>query len=151
MPDTHKNFAYSLVATAPSPASSGTSLIVTAAQGALFPAVPFNATIWPTGVQPLSTNAEIVTVTAIATDTFTIVRAQEGSSARTVVIGDQIAATITVKALTDAERTAMLSTAPPADTFFATNLSGDVMGDLLIVATGTVVSLGINSIFEVRR
>ncbi len=56
-------------------------------------------------MQPLKTNAEIVTVSAISTDTLTIVRAQEGSSARTVVIGDQIAATITAKTLTDDEGT----------------------------------------------
>jgi hypothetical protein len=103
MADAHKNFAYSLVATAPSPATTGTSLIVTAAQGALFPAVPFNLTVWPALSQPFSTNAEIVTVTAIATDTFTIVRQAEGTSARTIIIGDQVAATITQRTLNDGE------------------------------------------------
>ncbi len=103
MADAHRNFSYSLVATAPSPASSGLSLVVTAGQGALFPAVPFNATIWPTAVQPISTNAEIVRVTGIATDTMTIVRQQEGTSARTVVVGDQIAATITQATLNETE------------------------------------------------
>lgn len=101
MADASLNFSYSLVATAPSPATSGTSLVVTAGQGALFPAVPFNATIWPTGVQPLTTNAEIVRVTARSTDTLTIIRAQESSSARTVIVGDQIAATITAKVIND--------------------------------------------------
>lgn len=101
--DVHQNFAYSTVASAPSPATSGTSLVVAAGEGAKFPAVPFNATIWPVSVQPLSTNAEIVRVTARSTDTLTIVRAQEGSSARTVVVGDQIAATITAKTVTDIE------------------------------------------------
>lgn len=103
MADAHANFAYSLVATAPSPASSGTSLVVTAADGAKFPAVPFNAVVWATAANPLTTNAEVVRVTAISTDTFTITRAQEGSSARTVVVGDQIAAAITAKSLTDIE------------------------------------------------
>ena len=104
MADQHLNFAYSLVATAPSPASSGTSLVVTAGQGVLFPVPPFQATIWATGAAAISTNAEIVTVTNLVTDTLTIVRAQEGSTARTVVVGDQIAATITAKSLTDAEQ-----------------------------------------------
>ena len=36
--DALKNFAISLVATAPSPATSGTSLVVTAGQGSYFPA-----------------------------------------------------------------------------------------------------------------
>ena len=103
MADSHKNFAYSTVATAPSPADTGTSLIVQAGKGTIFPAVPFNVTVWPTQVQPLTTNAEIVRVTAISTDTFTIIRAQESSIARSIVVGDQIAATITTKTLTDSE------------------------------------------------
>jgi len=93
--DALKNFAYSLVATPPSPATSGTSLVVTAGQGALFPTAPFDATIWPAGVQPLSTNAEIVRVTAVSTDTFTITRAQYGTTARSITAGYQIAQTIT--------------------------------------------------------
>jgi hypothetical protein len=50
-------------------------------------------------VQPLSTNAEIVRLTAISTDTLTIVRQQEGTSARTVVVGDQIMMAITAISL----------------------------------------------------
>lgn len=103
MADAHKNFAASLVATAPSPASSGTSLVVTTGEGTKFPAVPFNAVIWPTGALPTTANAEIVRVTAISTDTFTITRTQESTSARTVVVGDQIAASLTAKTLTDVE------------------------------------------------
>jgi len=92
--DALKNFAYSTVATPPSPATSGTSLVVASGQGALFPAAPFDATIWPAGVQPLSTNAEIVRVTAVATDTFTITRAQYGTTAQSITAGYQIAQTI---------------------------------------------------------
>ena len=103
MADAHKNFAYSTVATAPSPATSGTSLVVAAGEGARFPAVPFNATIWPISAIATPDVAEIVRVTAISTDTFTITRTQEGSTARTVVVGDRIAATITAKTLTDVE------------------------------------------------
>lgn len=104
--DNHRNFAYSTVATAPVPADSGTSLIVQVGHGARFPTVPFNATVWPTAVQPSLTNAEIVRVTNITADTLTITRTQEvqaGSINRSIVIGDQIAATITAKTLTDAE------------------------------------------------
>src|SRR3990167_8462501 len=103
MPDAHKNFAYSTVATAPSPAASGTSLVVAAGDGAKFPTVPFNATVWPVSVQPTTANAEIVRVTTISTDTFTITRTQESTSARTIVVGDQIANTVTAKTLTDVE------------------------------------------------
>jgi hypothetical protein len=107
MTDLHKNFAYSLVATAPSPATSGTSLVVTTGQGALFPTPPFNATVWAANAQPTTANAEIVRVTNITSDTLTITRAQETSlgapSARSIVVGDQIAATITAQTLVDAE------------------------------------------------
>lgn len=101
--DNHKNFAYSIVATAPSPATSGTTLVLQTGDGAAFPAAPFNVTIWPVGVAPLRSNAEIARATGKSSDTLTIVRAQEGSSARTVVVGDQIAASITVKTITDIE------------------------------------------------
>lgn len=63
------------------------------------PAVPFNATVWPAGLQPTTSNAEIVTVTVVSTDTLTITRAQEGSSARTVIVGDQFAATVTAESV----------------------------------------------------
>jgi len=92
--DALKNFAYSLVATAPSPATSGTSLVVTAGQGSYFPATPFDATIWPSGVQPTNTNAEIVRVTNVSTDTFTITRAQYGTTAQSIAVGYQIAQTV---------------------------------------------------------
>lgn len=93
--DDKKNFALSLVATAPSPATSGTSLTVTAGQGAWFPTPPFQLTVWPAGSNPTPSNAEIVRVTARSTDTFTITRTQEGTSARSIVVGDQVAHTLT--------------------------------------------------------
>lgn len=102
--DAHSNLGYSLVATAPSPAISGLSLVVTAGTGTRFPAVPFNAHVWPAGAIALPTNAEVVRVTAISTDTFTITRAQESSTARTIIVGDQIANTPTIKVFNDIER-----------------------------------------------
>lgn len=118
MPDAHKNFAYTSVVTPPSPAASGTTLTVTSGTGTLFPAVPFNATVWVAGDRPLTTNAEIVRVTNITSDTLTITRAQEGSSARSILAGDQIAATITAKAFQDIEKnntaTVITSAAQPA-------------------------------------
>lgn len=105
--DLHKNLAVSAVATAPSPATSGTSLVVTAGHGSRFPTPPFNATIWPNNALPDPSNSEIVRVTGISTDTLTITRAQESTSARTVVVGDLIAATVTAKSLTDIEAAAV--------------------------------------------
>lgn len=92
--DALKNFATSTVATAPSPATSGTSLVVASGTGSLFPTAPFYATVWPASVQPLASNAEIVRVTAVTTDTFTITRAQDGSTAQSITAGYQIAQTV---------------------------------------------------------
>jgi hypothetical protein len=101
--DAHKNFAVSSVAVAPSPAASGTSLTVATGEGARFPAAPFNGTVCPAQALATPANAEIVRVTAIAGDVLTIVRAQEGTTARAIAIGDLIAATITAKTVTDLE------------------------------------------------
>ncbi len=101
--DAHKNFAVSTVSTPPAPATTGTSLTVASGDGAKFPAAPFNAVVCPSGAQPTTANAEIVRVTNIATDTFTITRTQEGTSARSIGAGDQIFAAVTAKSLTDIE------------------------------------------------
>lgn len=101
MADILKNFAYSNVAVAPSPADSGTSLDVTAGHGTRFPTPPFNLVVWPANQIPLVTNAEIVRVTNISTDTLTITRTQETTSARSIQVGDQVAQNITALMLDD--------------------------------------------------
>lgn len=103
MADSIANFAYSPgIATAPSPATSGTSLVTTAGHGARFTATPpFNCTIWPKNTAPTKDNAEIVRVTAISTDTFTITRAQEGTTAKTITTDFQISQSITKKYIDD--------------------------------------------------
>lgn len=78
-------------------------MVVTAGEGSRFPTVPFNATIFPAATTPLPSAAEVVRVTARSTDTLTLTRAQEGSSARAIIVGDQIVAGPTVKAITDLE------------------------------------------------
>ena len=102
MADNHKNFAVSTIATPPN-GTSGTSLTVAAGTGTLFPTAPFNVTVWPVNVQPTAANAEIMRVTVKATDTFTVTRAQESTTAKTHAANAQVAATITAKTLTDVE------------------------------------------------
>lgn len=115
--DAHANFAYSLVAAAPSPADSGVTLTVSAGDGTDFP-VPgasggFNCVVWPTGSQASDDNAEIVRVTAVAGDVFTIVRGplagDPGGVNRSIVVGDQIGQLITLKMFTDLEAMAQRS------------------------------------------
>lgn len=99
--DNHANFGVSTVAVAPSPAASGLTLDV--ADASTFPAVPFNCTVSPPNVRPTLANSEIVRVTDITGSTFTIDRAQEGTSAKNIAVGWVIANSITVKVITDLE------------------------------------------------
>jgi len=114
------NFATSLVATAPSPATSGTSLVVTASDGSKF--YVGKAIICPAGTAPTTANAEVVSITAISTDTLTITRARESSTARTVVVGDQIYQGITA-AMWDL-----------------------VTGDPVVIGTGTTAGTGAGTV-----
>lgn len=82
-----KDLAASFVATAPSPATSGTSLVVTAATGANFPTAPFYVTATPLGSLSTPTTSEILLVTAVSTDTFTITRAQKSTTAKSIAVG----------------------------------------------------------------
>ncbi len=100
--DNHSLFAYSTVATAPSPATTGTSITVQSGDGTKFN-VSQNCTVWPVSVQPTLANAEVVRITAISGDTLTIQRSQEMILSRSIIIGDQIANTITPKVFTDIE------------------------------------------------
>lgn len=132
--DAHKNLAYSTVATPPSPATSGTTLTLATGEGSRFPNPgtdgDFNLTVWPANLIALPTNAEIVRCTARTGDVLTLARAQEGTTARSIVIGDQIAATITAKTLTDIE-TALGGSLPDP--------SGQPDGDVLQVLSGVAV------------
>jgi hypothetical protein len=125
--DPHINFGYSSVATAPSPATSGLSLVVQTGDGAKFPSSgAFNVTVWATGAQPTTANSEIVRVASRSGDTLTLAaRAQEtsfgGPAARTIVVGDQIALTVTAKTLQDIEAT----TFPVVQTTTATGTQND--------------------------
>lgn len=99
MADGLANLAVGTVLTAPAPAVSGTTLVLTAGQGARMPSTPFQATVWPAGTLPDPTTAEVVRVTARTSDTLTIIRTSEASTARTITAGDQFAATITRRTL----------------------------------------------------
>lgn len=86
-----KNLALATIVTAPSPDTSGTSLVVDSGQGARFPTPStdgyFYATAFPADEVPHIGNAEVVRVTAKSTDTFTIVRAQRGTTAKAIEAG----------------------------------------------------------------
>lgn len=83
--DFFKNFARGTVSTTYD--ASATSVVMTTGHAARFPSVPFNAVWWDYttyGDDPTDDpNREIVRVTGISSDTFTMLRGQEGTSAST--------------------------------------------------------------------
>lgn len=82
-----KDYATGIVLTAPSPMSSGTSLVLQSGQGTRFPAVPFYVTAHPPMEMPTIDNAEKIKVTAVSTDTLTIERAQGDTAAKNIDVG----------------------------------------------------------------
>lgn len=98
---TRGNLAYGTILTAPSPATSGTSFVLQSGEGAYFPAITTGDELWgtlcPVGQAPSMGTAEIVKVTARSTDTFTIVRAQRGTTARSVAVGWQFFAGVYIE------------------------------------------------------
>lgn len=79
-----------------------TELEVYTGDGALFPAAPFYLTISPKNKWSRVINSEIVLVTAKDDDSFTILRAQKGTTAREFSYGDLVANGIYVEDLEDA-------------------------------------------------
>lgn len=70
---------------------SDTDLDVYTGDGSLFPAAPFYLTISPKNKWSRKINSEIVLVTAKTGDTFTITRAQKGTTAKEFFYGDLVA------------------------------------------------------------
>lgn len=68
--------------------------------------IMFACTVWPAGEQPTKANAEIVGVFQVFGDTISFYRAPEaeGGTPRTILIGDQIAVTITERMLRGFDR-----------------------------------------------
>lgn len=85
-----KDFATSTVLTAPSPAASGTTIVVQSGHGARFPAVPFMVTVHPPSEFPTLDNAEKLEVTSRTSDTLTVLRAQGSTTAKSIESGWRI-------------------------------------------------------------
>lgn len=68
--------------------ASATSVVLTAGNGSLFPALNAGEFFYATLVDS-SNNLEVVKVTARTTDTLTVVRDQDGSVARAYAVGDK--------------------------------------------------------------
>lgn len=118
-----KNFAHSVVAVAPSPATSGTTLTVDAGHGARF--ITGMASLWPPGVLPTPDNAEIVEIASVAGDVLTLSgRAQESTTARTVAGGWNIRQGLTAGELDTRTRPDLVSTLLAQSLFYAAHRGG---------------------------
>ncbi len=151
--DAAANFCYGTVLVAPSPAASGTSVQVTLLGGCTLPAAPWNAWFWQTGVGPLQNNAEIFRCTSFsmagAVATLAIVRAQESTSARTVVVGDQFALGPTAKLISDlvtefAAKSPTLNDAGAGESLIDNATTGKLMK--LIAGTNITLTVGADGI-----
>lgn len=96
------NFATSTLATAGGINTLVTALDVAPGDGALFPVAPGSTSdYFYITVVDVSGNREIMKVTTRATDTFTVVRGQDGTSARAFAEGDKIELRLNAAALED--------------------------------------------------
>lgn len=89
-----KDFATGIVVTAPTPASSGTSLTLQTGEGSRMPATPFYATAHPPAQYPTLDTAEKIQVTNVTDDTLTIVRAQGETTAKDIEPGWRVSNTL---------------------------------------------------------
>ena len=86
MAEYRKNLANAIVGTMTA-STSATSIPLQAGYGATMPAVPFFMTFTPPGQLSTQGNSEIVLVSAISTDTLTVIRAQKGTTAKLIGTG----------------------------------------------------------------
>ena len=87
----------------PATGAGSTTIVLTTGTGALFPAISggttFKGTLWDAATQTIN---EIVLVTAISADTLTVIRGQEGTTARAWNVGDIFGNYITAGTLANA-------------------------------------------------
>jgi len=120
--------------------SSTTTISVPSGQGGLFPAVPAGSHFFATLTDP-NNNIEVVKVTARAGDAMTVVRGQEGTTAREFASSDRIEMRITAAALRAFSQPDAVETFSAQKTFtqpILGDLEGDVTGDVIGDVTGNV-------------
>jgi len=97
-----------------------TSLTVSSGTGALFPTLAGGAYFYCTLSNTANTTIEIVKVTARSTDTFTIVRAQDNTSASAFTAGDKVELRLTAIDLQNFPQLDSTNTFASAQTFTST-------------------------------
>lgn len=125
--------------------SAATTLVVTAGQGALFP-TPTGGDYFYATLVNASNDIEIVKVTDRTSDTFTIVRAQEGTSATAWLTNDKIELRITAAGLM--ELATNIDTADLADNSVSTAKvqDGAITAAKILNATITAAKLAAGAV-----
>lgn len=128
-------------ALAASISASTTTITVTTGQGALFPAVSGGSYFYAT-LTDSSNNLEIVKITGRTTDSMTVVRAQEGTTARAYAAADKLELRVTAATLDNFAQLIDDQTFSGANTFntaptFGTPLAVASGGTGSSTATGT--------------
>lgn len=135
--DSIKNFSLSFLTAGIS--AEAVSLIIRSGDTGKFPDVPFNALIWKSAIyaEPQDDpNMEIVRVTSKDSNTFTITRAQEDTTAHVHETNDRIEITITTKTVQDIRdgKTELSKILTPE------NLSSQCNGSNLVFTTANSIS-----------
>ena len=131
------------IVTPPSPGTTGTTFTVTAGTGLWYPTTfPFYATLWNPQTMPNKSNAEIVEVTSISTDTFTIVRAQRGTTAQDVLVNWSVACGVYVEDLDNLVQNLTTSNLSATADITGSQLSAtaDIAGSQLSASAGITSS-----------
>jgi hypothetical protein len=121
--------------------SSATTVTVTTGQGGLFPAISGGNFFYAT-LTDSSNNLEIVKVTGRTTDSMTVVRAQEGTTARAYAAADKLELRVTAAVLNNFPQLIADQTFSGANTFssaptFSTALAVSSGGTGSTTGTGT--------------
>jgi hypothetical protein len=124
-------------------ASGDVSLTVSSGQGALFPTLGGGDYFYCT-LSNVANTIEIVKVTARSTDTFTIVRAQDNTTASAFVTGDKVELRLVAAVLSN---TAILDQTNVFSAAQTVNINGTVGATTPAVATVTTLTASADSSF----
>lgn len=115
--------------------TSSTTITVTTGSGALFPAISGGNYFYAT-LTDSSNNLEIVKVTARATDVLTVVRAQEGTTARAYAAADKIELRVTAAGMNSLAQLGLDNTFTGVNTF-TTPIAAGSGGTGVTTSTGS--------------